>query len=377
MNNAGKGAVETAARWSPLCVVCRTPLGGAIGLVFRAAGIRRSTRNPNLCSRCNTHAEEGHLVEMTVLFADLTAFTELTAKLGPQRAHEVVDAFLRMATQALVAQDGYIDKYLGDAVMALFNAPIRREDHAARAVHAAIAIQAGLLPVGERFGLDLKAGVGVASGWAHVGRLGSSDKRDYTAVGEVVNLAARLKDRTRPGEILVDRTAYEWVAEEFPAVPEEALTLKGFADPVQAYRLQPASGLPQPQQTVETPRRRAISLGSAVFAILGAPCAAYAILGPWAVALGISGLFGATSALWFFDADAVRFPLLGLATLGAVANLYAVWHAKALGRQAEAKGQFVALTKRERRRSLWVVGASVLTLGLAAFEVIAHIIFHA
>jgi adenylate cyclase len=108
-----------------------------MSLVFRAAGIKRSARNPNLCSRCNTHAEEGHLVEITVLFADLASFTEMTAKLGPQRTHEVVDAFLKMATQALVTHDAFIDKFIGDGVMAFFNVPIRREDHAVRAVGAA------------------------------------------------------------------------------------------------------------------------------------------------------------------------------------------------------------------------------------------------
>jgi hypothetical protein len=195
-------------------------------------------------------------------------------------------------------------------------------------------------------------------------------------VGEVVNLAARLKDQTRPGEILVDQSVYEWVAEAFPEIPAETLTLKGFPEPVRGYRFHPATDLPKPAQATEPTYRPAISMGATVFAILGAPCAAYALLGPWAVALGISSLFGATSALWFFDADAVRFPLLGLATLGALVNLYTVWHAKTLRRQTRAKGQFVSLTKRERRRSLWVVGASVLTLGLAAFEIIAHLIFH-
>lgn len=361
---------------SRACRVCGTPLGGAISLVFRAAGIRRSPRNPNLCSRCNTHAEEGHLVELTVLFADLTAFTQMTAKLGAQRTHEVVDAFLKMASRALIAHDGFVDKYVGDAVMAFFNVPIRREDHAARAVGAARAIQGGLPALRERFGVELNAGIGLASGWAHVGRLGSSDKRDYTAVGEVVNLAARLKDRTRSGEILVDQAVYERVAEDFPEVAAEPLSLKGFPESVQGYRLLPAAGPPMPLPQPETTSRRTISLGAAVFAILGAPCAAYALLGPLAVALGVGGLFSAGSALWFFDADAVRFPLLALAGLGAVANLYTARHARSLRRQTASQGQFVALTKRERRRSVWVVWASALTLAVAAFEIVAHIVYH-
>ena len=75
-------------RW---CLVCGTALAGPLGALFRVFGIRRSHRNPNICSRCNTHAEEGRLVNLTVLFADLSNFTELTHELGPERTHEVVD----------------------------------------------------------------------------------------------------------------------------------------------------------------------------------------------------------------------------------------------------------------------------------------------
>jgi hypothetical protein len=80
------------------CTICGTLLSGALARVFRVAGIKRSPRNPNICSRCDTHVEEGRLVEMTVVFADLSSFTELTHELGAQRTHEVVDAFLRAAS---------------------------------------------------------------------------------------------------------------------------------------------------------------------------------------------------------------------------------------------------------------------------------------
>src|SRR5207249_8048979 len=119
------------------CSICGTPLSGAMSVVFRIVGIRRSPRNPNICTRCSTHVEEGRLVETTVLFADLSSFTELTHDLGAERTHEVIDAFLRMATDVLVKHGAFIDKYIGDAVMALFNVPIRYEDHARRAILAA------------------------------------------------------------------------------------------------------------------------------------------------------------------------------------------------------------------------------------------------
>ena len=83
------------------CSVCGTMLSGALSGVYRTFGIKRSPRNPNICTRCSTHVEEGRMVEITVLFADLTSFTELTQNLGAEKTHEVVDAFLRMATQVL------------------------------------------------------------------------------------------------------------------------------------------------------------------------------------------------------------------------------------------------------------------------------------
>src|SRR3954453_6699526 len=106
------------------CGICGTVLSGPLSHVFRAAGIKRSPRNPNICSRCDTHVEEGVLVEGTVLFGDLSSFTELTQELGSERTHEVVDAFLRAASEIITRHGGFIDKYTGDAVMALFNVPI-------------------------------------------------------------------------------------------------------------------------------------------------------------------------------------------------------------------------------------------------------------
>ena len=363
--------------WSRHCAVCGTPLGGTAGMVFKLVGVKRSSRNPNLCNRCNTHAEEGHVVDMTVIFVDLCAFTALTARVGAQRAHEVVDAFLKMATQALVSQDAIIDKYLGDAVLAFFNVPIKRQDHPARAVKAALAIQGQMASLGARFNMELRASIGIAQGWAHVGRVGSQDRKDYTAVGEVVNLAARLREGARPGEILLLENVYASVAAECPDVPTEVLSLKGFEEPVAAYRLNPTDAAPPaPAHSASEAVRRRVSIGTVIFAVVGAPCVLYATLGPLAIPLGIGALFGASSALWWFDLDVVRIPLLGFAICGAVANLYAVWHARQLRAQAAAAGEWILLTTRERRRALWVTALSSLALGISVFELVAHYVFH-
>jgi class 3 adenylate cyclase len=372
--------VRGAIGLKPECVICGTALAGPVGYLFRAFGVSRSSRNPNLCNRCNTHTEEGRLTELTVLFADLTSFTELTQELGPERTHEVVDTFLRTATDALVRHGAFIDKYVGDAVMAFFNAPIRYTDHSARAVAAALDIQAELPAIGERFGLDLKASVGIASGWARVGRLGSEDRKDYTAIGDVVNLAARLAAQAGPGEIVLDASAYEQVSEHFPDVLAETLMLKGFREPVESYRLgrvsdaQGTGGISTYRTNPEQARGRAISLGTVIFAILGAPCAAVALIGPLAVVLGLGSLFGALSTNVFptLDSAPVRLPILTLASLGALMNLYTVWHARRLRERARANESLLPMTRLERRRTSLVSFSALATLLVVAYELYAH-----
>jgi adenylate cyclase len=378
MSMAGGSAAPLAPTVAPDCVICGTALSGPLGYFFRAVGISRSSRNPNLCNRCNTHTEEGRIVELTVLFADISSFTELTHELGPERTHQVVDAFLKSVTYILVKHGAFIDKYVGDAVMAFFNVPIRSADHGARAVEAAREILAELPALRERLGFELNASLGIASGWAHVGRLGSGDNKDYTAIGDVVNLAARLEGQARSGEIVIDAGVFEQIAERFPEQGPETLALKGFRDPVTAYRLGATSEPIAPAVTASAHRElrsgRAFNLGAIIFAILGAPCAAVALIGPLAVALGLGSLFGAlgTSVLPVLDSAPVRIPLLTIVTLGSLANLYTLWHARRLRQQAAAEERFIPVTQLEQRRSRFVLFSAVFTLLVVAYELYAH-----
>src|SRR5262245_63465753 len=171
------------------CAVCGVPLSGVTAVLLRWRGIGRSPRNQNCCSQCGAHLEEGRLVEITVVFADLSSFTEMTGRLGTMATSSVVDGFLRLASATLMSHGAFIDKYIGDAVIAFFNVPIKRTDHAAAAVMAAAQLQ-GLLPgLSERLGVPLRASIGISSGFARVGRLGSDDVKDYTAIGDAVNQA--------------------------------------------------------------------------------------------------------------------------------------------------------------------------------------------
>jgi adenylate cyclase len=110
-------------------------------LLFHVFGISRSKHNPNVCNRCDAHIQNGRVIELSVLFADLTGFTEMTNRLGPERSYEVVDEFFKMASDVLIENNAFIDKYIGDAVMAIFNAPIPNAQHARGATTAALAFR--------------------------------------------------------------------------------------------------------------------------------------------------------------------------------------------------------------------------------------------
>jgi hypothetical protein len=288
----------------------------------------------------------------------------------------VVDAFLRMATDVLVKHGAFIDKYVGDAVMALFNVPIRRDDHALRAVAAATELDAELKKLGARFELPLQASVGIATGHARVGRLGSDDSKDYTAIGDVVNLAARLQSKAGAGEILISEETYSKHPEAFPEAIGERAVLKGFRDPVQAYRLHGGTTAGMIDDTPESSTPERTSIGAVVFGILGAPCAVVTLIGPLAVAVGAGSLFGLAGILTYLDQSALRLPILLLTTLAACANLYTLWHARQLRSAEKVPAPIKAMTTLEKRRTTFVLAASLLTLGIVVFELIAHTAMH-
>ena len=351
-------------------------LSGAVSRLYRVFGIKRSPRNPNICTRCSTHVEEGRVIELTVLFADLSSFTELTQDLGAEKTHEVVDAYLRMGTEILVKHGAFIDKYVGDAIMALFNVPIHYPDHALRAMAAAKELGEALQSLGIRYGLELQASTGIATGHARVGRLGSDDAKDYTAIGDVVNLAARLQGKAGAGDILISEVSYHHHAEELTDLKAEQVILKGFREPITIYRLQSNSNMPLINDAVESDTKRKASLGAIVFGILGAPCAVATLIGPLAVAVGAGSLFGLAGVLTFLDQPAIQATVLGLITLAALANLYTLWHARKLRQEDKVPEPLRAMTVTERRRTSFIFSASLITIGIVIFELIAHFLLH-
>jgi adenylate cyclase len=142
-------------------------------------------------------------------------------------------------TQTLLEHYAIVDKLMGDAVMAVFGAPIIRPDHPQQAVAAALAIQRN---AAQMFPADWEGAcvrIGINSGTAFVGRVGSGDITDYTAVGDTVNVAQRLQVAAQPGEVLVSESVYEQVRQAQPAAEKRVLTVKGRDEPVVAYALVP------------------------------------------------------------------------------------------------------------------------------------------
>lgn len=167
--------------------------------------------------------------EITVLFADIRRFTTFAEKLDPERLIEVLNCYLKIGADAVLAEDGTLDKFMGDQVMGFFNAPNDLPDHTFHAVRAGLAMQSAILaryqnvPDDER----LSFGVGINCGTAIVGNIGTELKLDYTAVGDVVNYGKRLQENARGGQVLLSQAAYERVKDRVVANALEPIQVKG------------------------------------------------------------------------------------------------------------------------------------------------------
>jgi adenylate cyclase len=358
---------------SSQCVVCGVALRGWVGRVLRIAGIRRSAQNPNLCNRCDAHIEDGRVADLAVFFADLTGYTQLTHTQGPQRTHEILDRFLRRATESIVKWDGFVTQFVGDEVMAFFNVPLAREDYTARAVAAASDLLAQMPAIGEPFGLAVEATIGIAAGHARIGLVGTEQIRNYSAIGDVVNRAARLVARVEPGGVLVDERVYADVARDFPNAKCEQVALKGFEEPVKVALLHGRIALPAVTPAA-LPTKRPIRFATAIAAVLGAPCAGFVALNALGLAVGASSL-GLAAVGPFLEQNFVKLPLLALATAGATANLVAVASGRAAARSS-ASGTPLTPRRSERRRTVAGIALSIVALGFVGFELIAHALLH-
>ncbi|MEA2626550.1 MAG: adenylate cyclase [Candidatus Binatota bacterium] len=179
----------------------------------------------------------GEVRDVTVLFCDIRGFTSLTEGMDPARVIELLNEHMTALTRVIHDRGGAVDKFVGDSLMALFGAPRSHGDDARRAVGAALGLVAERDRLNARSPRTLSIGVGIATGSVVVGCMGSADRLNYTAVGERVNLSARLCAAAAPGEILVDEATFLLAGDLADAQAIAELPLKGFRGPVRAYRL--------------------------------------------------------------------------------------------------------------------------------------------
>lgn len=173
----------------------------------------------------------GRRKKITVFFMDIRGFTKMAEKMSAEQVVEILNHYFDISTSAIFKYDGTVDKFVGDCVMALFNAPTEVKDHELKAVQAALEIQKAIRDAGK-----VDTGIGIHTGDAIVGNIGSKYKIDYTAIGDTVNTASRLEGQTKAGEIVVSKEVYEKVKHVFPTRYKEKVMLKGKSKPVEIYR---------------------------------------------------------------------------------------------------------------------------------------------
>lgn len=186
-------------------------------------------------------ALEGERKQVTILFADVANFTSIAEHLDPEELHQLMNGCFEILTQEIHRYEGTINQYLGDGIMALFSAPIAYEDHAQRAILAALGIHRALKGYAEqarnRWGIDFRMRVGLNTGWVVVGRIGDDLRMDYTAQGDTVNLAARMQQTAEPATIRITEPTKRLVEGLFQFRGLGEVQVKGRKGKVRAFEV--------------------------------------------------------------------------------------------------------------------------------------------
>lgn len=183
----------------------------------------------------------GTLKEVSVLFVDIRGFTAFSEANPPEKVVEMVNRYLNLTSHSIQDHGGTIDKYVGDATMAVFNAPLDLPEHALCATRAAWAMKQGSFPLREEilrdFRVDLQFGIGVNTGPAVIGNMGSDLRMDYTAIGDTVNTSARLEANAGKGQILLSDATYQLVKDHVEVTDLGILSVKNKKIGIQIYGL--------------------------------------------------------------------------------------------------------------------------------------------
>jgi adenylate cyclase len=196
---------------------------------------------PSVVDRVLAHPEDlklgGARQEISVLFADIRGYTSWSENAPPEKVVEMLNDYLSLAAEIILAWDGTLDKFFGDGLMAIFNAPKEQSDHVHRATDAALALLKAGDEMRSRRGDDLQYSIGVNLGEAVVGYIGTDRAMNYTAIGDVVNTAKRLQELAPPGKIWVEAVIIERLGDLVQAQPLGEIKIRGRKKPAFAYEL--------------------------------------------------------------------------------------------------------------------------------------------
>lgn len=216
----------------PRCQVCRIPFAGVGGLVGRAMGFKPWKKNPTLCNRCMDSMPSGGIeIDTAVFFADIRGSTALGEKLGSLEFANLLKQYYEIAIDVLVPRRAVIDKMIGDEVMALF-LPLAGTDYRRVAVESAVALQHAVASASWPGDMP-KIGIGINAGEAFIGRIGGTDKTDFTALGDTVNVAARLQSEAGPGELVLNEGLFTESSDLVENAEKRTISVRGRQEPVE------------------------------------------------------------------------------------------------------------------------------------------------
>lgn len=209
----------------PRCKLCQNPFGGVAGKVIGILGRKPSRKNPNICQFCFDHLPPGGIeLDIGVVFADIRSSTQLGERSNATAFAERLNEFYAAATKVLINNDGLVDKLIGDEVMGLFVQGVAGADYRRKAALAAVELASKVTA--------LPVGVAVNAGVAFVGNVGSGTVLDFTALGDAINVGARLQAHASPGEVVLAAALYPLVEEEHPGGRPDRVEIRGRTEPV-------------------------------------------------------------------------------------------------------------------------------------------------
>lgn len=222
----------------PRCTFCNAPFSGLGAPLMRLLGREPSSLTPHLCRLCHDSARKqigGAEVEMTLLFADIRGSTALAEKMSAAAFSRLINRFYSAATDVLSNSRAWSDRLVGDEVIGIYVPGFAGPHHAAQAVQAAQRLMAAL-GYGTEDEAWLPVGVGIHTGIAFAGAVGRTGGAiDITALGDNVNVAARLSSKAGSGEVLISETAYRAAGIELGALEKRVVELKGKSEPVTVF----------------------------------------------------------------------------------------------------------------------------------------------